>query len=132
MIGVTATGYNVVDIEAARRRGIVVSNVPVYSTDSVVQMVFAHVLNHTQHVAHHAAEVAGRRWSQSVDWCFWDRPLIELADLTFGIVGYGRIGQAVGRVAEAFGMRLLVHTRSPGESRPGLEYTDLNSAAVSK
>ena len=124
-IGVTATGYNVVDVAAARKRGIVVTNVPVYSTDSVVQMVFAHLLHCTQHVAHHAAEVASGRWSRSADWCFWDHPLVELRDQTLGIVGFGRIGQAVAGVAEAFGMRVIVHTRSPGADRPALEFGDL-------
>ncbi|MGA2617209.1 MAG: D-2-hydroxyacid dehydrogenase [Thermoguttaceae bacterium] len=108
-IGVLATGCNVVDIEAAGRRGVVVANVPDYGTASVAQMTIAHLLNLTQHVGHHARTVAEGRWSRSADWCYWDFPLGELEGLVMGIVGLGRIGQAVARLAEAFGMRVVGH-----------------------
>lgn len=107
-IGVFATGYNCVDLRAAEERGIVVTNVPAYGTDSVSQMVFAHLLHHTQEVARHAEGVRRGRWSIAEDWCYWETPLIELAGLTMGIVGYGRIGRAVGRIAQSFGMKVIV------------------------
>jgi glycerate dehydrogenase len=108
-IGVQATGYNVIDIKAAAARGIVVTNIPTYGTPSVAQMVFAHVLNLTQRVAHHDDTVKEGRWTSNRDFCYWDFPLLELMDLTMGIVGYGRIGQRTGEIASAFGMKLLVH-----------------------
>lgn len=116
-IGVTATGYNVVDIEAAKERGIVVSNVPLYGTRSVAQHTFALLLELTQHVGHHAHTVRDGRWARSVDWCYWDKPLIELDGLTMGIVGYGRIGQATARLAEAFGMKVITTPSSSGKPR---------------
>ncbi|MBS3735121.1 MAG: D-2-hydroxyacid dehydrogenase [Phycisphaerae bacterium] len=106
-IGVLATGYNVVDIAAAKRRDIVVANVPAYSTASVAQTVFAHLLNLTHHVAEHAAGVREGKWAACEDFCYWDVPLIELAGQTMGIVGYGRIGRAVARCGAAFGMDVL-------------------------
>jgi len=112
-IGVLATGYNVVDVEAARLRGIPVTNVPAYGTDSVAQMVFAHLLNLTQHVAHHGRTVREGRWSGCADFCYWDMPLIELGGLTMGIVGLGRIGGAVARLATAFGMKVIACDISP-------------------
>lgn len=111
-IGVLATGYNVVDIEAAARRGITVTNVPDYGTPSVAQMTFAHLLNLTQHVAHHARTVREGRWSRSEDFCYWDRPLVELAGLTMGLVGFGKIGREVSRLAQAFGMEVLAYSPS--------------------
>ena len=93
-IGVLATGYNIVNVEAARERNIPVTNVPDYATLSVVQMVFAHLLNLTLHVADHGRGVAAGRWTQSLDFAYWDFPLVELAGLTFGVVGFGRIGRA--------------------------------------
>jgi glycerate dehydrogenase len=114
-IGVTATGYNVVDIEAAKERGIVVSNVPLYGTRSVAQHTFALLLELTQHVGHHAQTVRDGRWVRSEDWCYWDKPLIELDGLTMGIVGYGRIGQATARLAEAFGMKVITTPSSSGK-----------------
>lgn len=117
-IGVLATGYNVVDVQAARRRGIPVSNIPTYGTQSVAQMVFAHLLELTQRVGHHASGVSEGRWSRSIDWCYWDFPLVELAGLTMGIVGFGRIGQAVGKLADAFGMRVLAYDANPVGSPP--------------
>ena len=118
-IGVLATGYNVVDVEAARQRGVPVTNVPAYGTESVAQMVFAHLLNLTQHVAHHAKTVQDGRWSAGPDFCYWDRPLIELKGLTMGIVGLGRIGRATARLARAFGMELIASEVDP--SSPPLE-----------
>jgi glycerate dehydrogenase len=110
-IGVTATGYNIVDVAAARERNIVVTNVPTYGTRSVAQMTFALLLELTQHVGHHAQTVRDGRWSRSPDFCYWDYPLVELDGLTMGIVGYGRIGQAVGELAQAFGMNVIAHSR---------------------
>jgi len=108
-VSVLATGYNVVDVAAARQRGIPVSNVPIYGTSSVAQMVFAHILNLTQHAAHHADTVQQGRWAESPDFCYWDFPLVELDGLTLGVVGFGRIGQATARIARAFNMKLLAY-----------------------
>jgi len=117
-IGVTATGYNIVDVEAARRRGIPVTNVPTYGTDSVAQMVFAHLLNLTQNVAHHAQTVRDGRWCSSEDFCYWDTPLIELAGLTMGIIGFGRIGRATAKLALAFGMKVIAYDVKPPKKMP--------------
>jgi glycerate dehydrogenase len=108
-IGVLATGYNVVDVAAAKARGIPVTNVPAYGTASVAQMDFAHLLHLTQHVAEHAETVRTGEWTRSPDFCYWRFPLVELAGLTLGIIGYGRIGRETGRVARALGMRVLAH-----------------------
>lgn len=108
-IGVLATGYNVVDIEAARERGILVTNIPTYGTTAVSQFVFALLLEICHHVGHHAGTVRDGRWSKSADFCYWDYPLIELAGKTMGIIGFGRIGQATGRIANAFGMNVLAY-----------------------
>ena len=108
-ISVTATGYNIIDITAAQEREIVVTTVPVYGTQSVAQMVFAHLLELTQHVGHHSRTVREGRWSQSEQFCYWDFPMIELADLTMGIVGFGRIGQTTAKLAKAFGMRVIAY-----------------------
>jgi len=116
-IGVTATGYNIVDIAAARDRGIVVTNVPTYGTPSVAQMVFALLLELTQHVGHHAETVRQGRWAESGDFCYWDYPLVELAGLTMGIIGCGRIGQAVARLAEAFGMEVIGYDALPFDGK---------------
>lgn len=126
-IGVLATGYNVVDAQAARERGILVSNVPTYGTASVAQMVFAHLLNLTQRVGHHAQTVAEGRWSKSVDWCYWDYPLVELAGQTMGIVGFGRIGQATARIALALGMSVLAYDAQAVAPSPGVSGTDLET-----
>jgi glycerate dehydrogenase len=106
-IGITATGYNIVDVQAAKERGITVTNVPAYGTDSVAQATFALLLELTNRVGHHAQTVRDGRWTRCPDFCYWDFPLAELAGLNFGIIGYGRIGQRVGRIARAFGMNLL-------------------------
>ena len=120
-IGVLATGYNVVDIAAASQRGIVVTNVPAYSTDSVAQMVFAHLLTVTNRAEHYARQVRQGRWSASTDFCFWDSPLTELSGKTFGIVGLGHIGQQVARIAQGFGMHVVASTsKSAGQLPPGV------------
>src|SRR5213594_2237609 len=106
-IGVTAAGTNVVDLAAARERNIPVTNVPAYGTRSVAQTTLALLLELTQHVGHHAQTVRESRWSRSLDWCYWDTPLIELDGLVLGIVGFGRIGRAVGELAGALGMTRL-------------------------
>jgi glycerate dehydrogenase len=111
-IGVTATGFNVVDIPAARARGITVTNVPAYSTMSVVQMTFAHLLNLTLRVADHGRAVRQGRWGSCPDFCFWDYPLVELDGLTMGIVGLGRIGRAVAKVASAMGMKVVAFDKN--------------------
>jgi glycerate dehydrogenase len=117
-IGVLATGYDVVDLAAARNRNIPVTNVPGYSTRSVAQMVFALLLEMTQQVGHHSRLVREEgRWTRCPDFCFWDRPLLELDGLTMGLVGFGRIGRQVAAIARAFDMRVLVHTAHPDKYR---------------
>jgi glycerate dehydrogenase len=111
-IGVLATGCNVVDLEAAATRGVVVTNVPAYGTASVAQHVFALILEHCNHTGEHAVAVREGDWVRCPDFCFWRHPLLELEGLTMGIVGWGHIGQAVGRIAQAFGMNVLFHSRS--------------------
>jgi glycerate dehydrogenase len=126
-IGVLATGYNVVDIAAARERGIPVSNVPVYGTRSVAQMAFALLLELTQHVGHHSQTVRDGRWTASDDFCYWDYPMIELADRTMGIVGFGRIGQATGALAQAFGMNVIANDAYIAQSPlPNVEMIELD------
>jgi len=110
-VGVAATGYNIIDVAAARAAGAVVTNVPGYSTDSVAQVVFALLLEITHHTGHHAARVAEGGWVKSPDFSFSDFPLLELAGGTIGIVGFGEIGQAVGRIAHAFGMKVIFTRR---------------------
>jgi glycerate dehydrogenase len=121
-IGVLATGYNVVDIAAAKKMNITVTNVPAYSTHSVAQTVFALLLELTHHAGHHSAEVRNGRWSANPDFSFWDFPLVELRGKTFGIVGYGNIGQAVARIAAAFEMNVVISTRTARTS--GDSFTD--------
>ena len=117
-IGVLATGYNVVDIEAARERGIAVTNVPAYSTESVAQMVFAHLLTVTNRTEHYAIQNRTGRWSSNPDFCYWDAPLTELAGKTFGIVGLGNIGQRVAAIANAFAMNVVAYTSKHPEELP--------------
>lgn len=127
-IGVLATGYNVVDVVAARERGIVVTNIPTYGTRSVAQMTFAHLLELTQHVGHHAETVRQGRWTQSKDFCYWDFPLVELEGLTLGLVGFGRIGRAVAELALAFGMKVLAYdTAGSSGSGSGVSMVDLDT-----
>ncbi|HEY0552283.1 MAG TPA: D-2-hydroxyacid dehydrogenase [Verrucomicrobiae bacterium] len=117
-IGVLATGYNVVDIAAAKERGIPVTNIPDYGTHSVAQFTFALLLELAHHVGHHAQTVRDGRWTRSADFCYWDYPLIELPGLTFGVIGFGKIGRAVAKLADAFGMKVLVHNRSRPKDLP--------------
>ena len=117
-IGVLATGYNVVDIDAAHERGIVVTNVPAYSTESVAQMVFAHLLTAVNRTEHYALQNRRGRWSDCPDFCYWDTTLTELAGKTFGIVGLGNIGQRVAAIANAFGMRVIALTSKAAEALP--------------
>ncbi len=125
-IGVLATGYNVVDIAAARERGVCVTNIPAYSTDSVAQMVFAHILNITNRVGHYARLSREGRWSRNEDFCYWDTPLHELAGKTMGIVGLGHIGMKVARIAREFGMDVFASTSKHSSSLPdGIQKTTL-------
>ena len=117
-IGVLATGYNVVDIESAKKKGIVVTNIPAYSTNSVAQMVFAHILNITQRVGHYACMNRQGKWSDNADFCYWDTDLIELNDKWMGIVGFGNIGQATARIALSFGMKVGVFTSKDQSELP--------------
>ena len=109
-IGVLATGYNVVNVGAAREKGIVVTNIPAYSTPSVAQMVFAHILNIAQQVQHHSKEVRKGRWTNNADFCFWDTPLIELREKKIGLVGLGHTGFNTARIAIGFGMQVTAYT----------------------
>ena len=128
-IGELATGYNNVDVAAAKRRGIAVCNIPAYSTDSVAQMTFALLLDICSRAAQHSAAVHAGKWAACPDFCFWETPLIELAGKTMGIVGFGRIGRAVARIAVAMGMSVLCYSRHPGgEPLPeGCRYADLDA-----
>lgn len=118
-VGVLATGYNVVDVDAARALGIVVTNVPAYSTLSVTQLVFGHLLAHSLHVADHARVVAEGAWARAKDFAFWVTPLTELSGLTMGILGFGRIGSATAGVARAFGMKVIAHDPDADQVRRG-------------
>jgi glycerate dehydrogenase len=117
-IGVLATGYNVVDTVAAREHGVTVTNVPAYSTESVAQMVFAHLLTVTNRTEHYALQNRQGRWTQSPDFCYWDTPLTELAGKTFGIVGLGNIGRRVAQIAQAFGMQVKALTSKRADELP--------------
>ena len=117
-IGVLATGYNVVDVESAKEKGIVVTNIPAYSTNSVAQMVFAHLLNITQRVGHYACMNRQGKWSDNADFCYWDTELIELNDKWMGIIGFGNIGQATARIALSFGMKVGVFTSKAQSELP--------------
>jgi glycerate dehydrogenase len=110
-IGVTATGFNIVDTDAAKKRGVLVTNVPGYGTTSVVQMTFALLLELCLRAQRHSDSVMEGKWANSPDWCYWDYPLVELADKTMGIVGFGNIGQKVADVATAFGMHIIGSSR---------------------
>jgi glycerate dehydrogenase len=124
-IGVLATGTNCVDLTAARERNIPVTNVPAYGTKSVAQTTIALLLELTQHVGHHAETVRQGRWVRSPDWCYWDRALVELDGLTLGIIGYGRIGRAVGEMAGAFGMRIRAFNPRPKGGSTNVEFAPL-------
>lgn len=125
LVSILATGYNIVDLAAAKRRGITVCNVPGYSTRAVVQMTFALLLEICQQVGLHSGAVHTGRWQTCPDFCFWDRPLIELDGKTMGIVGYGAIGSAVGTVAQALGMKLLVTARHERPVPEGARFVSL-------
>ena len=106
-VGVLATGYNVVDIAAAKEKNIPVCNIPTYGTAAVAQFAIALLLEICHHIGHHNKAVQDGRWENNADWCFWDYPLIELAGKTMGIIGYGRIGQTTGKLAHALGMKII-------------------------
>ena len=125
-IGELATGYNNIDIEAARKRGITVCNIPAYSTDSVAQMTFAHILNITNQVAHYADENRKGKWSNNPDFCYWDTPLPELSTKTLGIVGLGNIGMKVAKIALEFGMDVFAYTSKNSADLPaGIQKTTI-------
>lgn len=111
-IGVLATGYNVVDIPAAQKAGITVTNIPAYSTTSVAQMVFSHILHFVQNISLHAESVSAGDWAKSIDFTYRKTPQIELAGKTLGVIGFGQIGQAVARIGLAFGMKIIFNNRS--------------------
>lgn len=126
-IAVLATGYNIIDCAAARLHGVVVSNVPAYSTMSVAQMVFAHILNIYNHVNHYADENRAGKWSSNEDFCYWDTPLNELDGKTIGIVGLGHIGMRVAMIARDFGMKVAAFTSKKAESLPeGIHKTTID------
>lgn len=110
-IGVLATGYNVVDVQAAQEKGVVVTNIPTYGTEAVGQFAIALLLEICHRIGHHSDAVRQGRWEKSPDWCFWDYPLIELAGKTMGVVGFGRIGQTTGRIANALGMKVIAYDK---------------------
>ncbi len=131
-IAVLATGYNVVDCACAREKGIAVSNVPAYGTAAVAQFAIAMLLEICHHVAHHSDSVHGGAWEKSLDFCYWDYPLIELDHKVMGIIGFGRIGQQTGRIARAMGMKILAYDRTQTESgREIAQYTDLDTLLAS-
>lgn len=126
-VGVLATGYNVVDIQAAKQLGIIVTNIPAYSTDSVAQMTFAHILNIMNRVDHYAMANRDGRWSRNQDFCYWDTPLKELAGKTMGIVGLGHIGKKVARIARDFGMDVFAYTSKNAADLPeGIQKTTMD------
>ena len=128
LISVLATGYNVIDCQFAREKGIPVSNVPSYGTDAVAQFAIAMLLEICHHVAHHSDAVHEGRWESNPDWCFWDYPLIELAGKTMGVIGFGRIGQATGKLAKALGMEVLAYDSFPNDSGKEIaKYVDLDT-----
>lgn len=127
-IGVLATGYNVVDLKAASKRGIVVTNIPAYSTDSVAQMTFAHILNVANHVDHYARASRDGEWSRCPDFCYWDKPLVELAGKTIGIIGLGNIGMKVANIALDFGMNVIAYTsKEPKEIPNGINKASIDN-----
>lgn len=118
-IGVLATGYNIIDTEAAHAHGIVVTNIPAYSTNSVAQMVFAHILNITQRVGHYSHHIKkDAAWTNSKDFCYWDTPLMELDGMKMGIIGLGNTGMATAKIALSFGLEVYAYTSKPQEQLP--------------
>lgn len=126
-VGVLATGYNVVDIEAAKDHGIVVTNIPSYGTQAVSQFVFALLLELCHRVAHHDKRVKEGAWSSAKDFCFWDYPLMELAGKTMGVIGFGKIGQATAKIAVAFGMNVVVYDLNPLKNLSDVKYVELDT-----
>ena len=128
-IGVLATGYNVVDVKKAKQQGITVTNIPTYGTAAVGQFAIALLLEICHHIGAHDKAVHEGRWEHNADWCFWDYPLIELADKTMGIIGYGRIGQTTGRIAQAMGMKVLAYDSVEDTSLESetCRYTDIDT-----
>jgi len=127
-IGVLATGYNVVDVDAAKERGISVTNIPSYGTEAVGQFAIALLLEICHHIGHHSRVVYEGRWENSPDWCFWDYPLIELAGKTMGIIGFGRIGQTTGAIAKALRMKVIAFDKYPSEAGKAIaEYVSLDA-----
>ena len=128
MIAVLATGYNVVDYDYAKEKGIPVCNVPTYGTASVGQYAIALLLEVCHHIGHHSKTVFDGKWQNHIDWCYWDYPLIELDGKTAGIIGFGRIGQTTGRIAKALGMNVIAYDLYPNESGKAIaEYVDLET-----
>lgn len=127
-IGVLATGYNVVDVDYAKKKGIIVTNIPTYGTAAVGQFAIGLLLEICHHIGHHSQAVHDGRWENNPDWCFWDYPLIELDGKTMGIIGYGRIGQATGRIAQALGMRVLAFDahKNPELESTACKYVELD------
>ncbi len=126
-IGITATGTDAVDLCAARAADVVVTRVPAYSTASVAQMVFAHVLNITRRVSDHAVGVSSGAWSRNGSFCYWEHDQHELSGKVLGIIGYGQTGQAVARIGAAFGMQVIVHTRTPTDKEEPVAFVDLDT-----
>ncbi|MCI8624476.1 MAG: D-2-hydroxyacid dehydrogenase [Provencibacterium sp.] len=128
-VGVLATGYNVVDVQAAKDHGVVVTNIPTYGTDAVGQFAIALLLEICHHIGAHSDSVHAGRWSNNDDWCYWDYPLIELAGKTMGIIGYGRIGQRTGAIAQALGMKILAFDayQNPALESETMRYVPLDT-----
>ena len=126
-VGVLATGYNIIDTDAARRYGVTVCNIPTYGTDAVAQYTFALILEVCHHVGAHSDSVHSGKWARSVDFCYWDYPLIELKGKTLGIIGTGRIGMAVAKIAAAFGMNVIAYSRTQRENSDGVKYVPLDT-----
>lgn len=126
-VGVLATGYNIIDTDAAGRYGVTVCNIPTYGTDAVAQYTFALILEVCHHVGAHSDTVHSGKWARSVDFCYWDYPLIELKGKTLGIIGTGRIGMAVAKIAAAFGMNVIAYSRTQRENSDGVKYVPLDT-----
>lgn len=127
-VGVLATGYNVVDVNAAKDKGVIVTNIPTYGTAAVGQFTIALLLEICHHIGHHNNAVHEGKWENNADWCFWDYPLIELDGKTIGIIGYGRIGQATGKIAQALGMKVLAYDeyKNPNLVTETCKYAELD------
>jgi len=131
-IGVLATGYNVVDVEAAKKSGIIVTNIPTYGTDSVSQMAIALLLEICHHIGTHNESVKNGEWSNNIDWCYWKYPLIELSGKNMGIIGYGRIGQLTGKIAQALGMKVLAYDsyRNAALESESMKFVEMDTLLV--